>query len=211
MAEKGKKKVTMMKLKVDLDCAKCYKKVKKVLYKFPQIRDQWFDEKSNIVVIKVVCCSPERIMDKLCSKGGGSIKTIEIIEPPKPPPAQPSQKSKEIEKSNQTKESEKHTTSAPATAPSHAPAPKQPGPPPPPVPMMPQGQPVAMCCWPYYDGFGGGPAFYGYGMLLPQPYEYYGRPVYDSWGGGPPPGYRPCHLTRCNSFSEDNPQSCSIM
>ncbi|KAH0942266.1 hypothetical protein HID58_001903 [Brassica napus] len=251
------KQVTMMKLKVDLDCAKCYKKVKKVLYKFPreEIRDQWFDEKSNIVVIKVVCCSPERIMDKLCSKGGGSIKTIEIIEPPKPPPAQPSQKSKEIEKSNQTKESEKHTTSAPATAPSHAPAPKQPGPPPPvgpkqpgptppavpkqpgptppavpkqqgqpppavprqpgplpqPVPMMPQGQPVAMCCWPYYDGFGGGPAFYGYGMLLPQPYEYYGRPVYDSWGGGPPPGYRPCHLTRCNSFSEDNPQSCSIM
>ena len=26
----------MMKLKVDLDCAKCYKKVKKVLYKFPR-------------------------------------------------------------------------------------------------------------------------------------------------------------------------------
>jgi len=28
-------------------------------------------------------------MDKLCSKGGGSIKTIEIIEPPKPPQPQP--------------------------------------------------------------------------------------------------------------------------
>ena len=26
----------MMKLKVDLDCAKCYKKVKKVLCKFPR-------------------------------------------------------------------------------------------------------------------------------------------------------------------------------
>ncbi|CDY32237.1 BnaA01g17470D [Brassica napus] len=221
MAEKGKKKVFVymgyicfvwIKKKFDLMSIS----IKQVTM-MKEIRDQWFDEKSNIVVIKVVCCSPERIMDKLCSKGGGSIKTIEIIEPPKPPPAQPSQKSKEIEKSNQTKESEKHTTSAPATAPSHAPAPKQPGPPPPPgplpqpVPMMPQGQPVAMCCWPYYDGFGGGPAFYGYGMLLPQPYEYYGRPVYDSWGGGPPPGYRPCHLTRCNSFSEDNPQSCSIM
>ncbi|CAF2072969.1 BnaCnng77490D [Brassica napus] len=175
MAEKGKKKITMMKLKVDLDCAKCYKKVKKVLCKIPQIRDQWFDEKSNIVIIKVVCCSPERIMDKLCSKGGGSIKTIEIIEQPKPPPTPP-----------------------------------KPPPTPPVVPKQ-QGQPVAMCCWPYYDGCGGGPAFYGYGMLLPQPYEYYGRPVCDCWGGGPPPGYRPCHLTRCNFFSEENPQSCSIM
>ncbi|KAF2544571.1 hypothetical protein F2Q68_00030518 [Brassica cretica] len=186
----------MMKLKVDLDCAKCYKKVKKVLCKIPQIRDQVFDEKSNIVIIKAVCCSPERIMDKLCSKGGGSIKTIEIIEPPKPP----------IEKPNQTKESENPTPSAP----SHAPAQIKPGPTPPVVPKQ-QGQPVAMCCWPYYDGCGGGPAFYGYGMLLPQPYEYYGRPVCDSWGGGPPPGYRPCHLTRCNFFSEENPQSCSIM
>ncbi|CAF2072968.1 unnamed protein product [Brassica napus] len=187
MAEKGKKKVTMMKLKVDLDCAKCYKKVKKVLCKIPQIRDQWFDEKSNIVIIKTVCCSPERIMDKLCSKGGGSIKTIEIIEPPKPPPPPPQ------------------------PGPTPPAVPKQPGPLPQPVPMMPQGQPVAMCCWPYYDGCGGGPAFYGYGMLLPQPYEYYGRPVCDCWGGGPPPGYRPCHLTRCNFFSEENPQSCSIM
>ena len=32
----SKKQVTMMKLKVDLDCAKCYKKVKKVLCKFPR-------------------------------------------------------------------------------------------------------------------------------------------------------------------------------
>ncbi|KAG2263865.1 hypothetical protein Bca52824_070944 [Brassica carinata] len=89
MAEKGKEKVTMMKLKVDLECDKCCKKVKKVLCKFPQIRDQLFDEKSNIVIIKVVCCSPEKIMDKLCSKGGGSIKTIEIVQPPKPPQPHP--------------------------------------------------------------------------------------------------------------------------
>jgi hypothetical protein len=32
----SEKQVTMMKLKVDLDCAKCYKKVKKVLCKFPR-------------------------------------------------------------------------------------------------------------------------------------------------------------------------------
>ncbi|XP_020220934.1 pollen-specific leucine-rich repeat extensin-like protein 1 [Cajanus cajan] len=79
-------KVTFMKLKVDLECEKCYKKVKKLLGKYPQIRDQRFDEKENIVLITVVCCSPEKIRDKLCYKGGGSIKSIEILEPPKPKP-----------------------------------------------------------------------------------------------------------------------------
>ncbi|PQP96271.1 myelin-associated oligodendrocyte basic protein-like [Prunus yedoensis var. nudiflora] len=86
MAEK--EKVTIMVLKVDLQCHKCYKKVKKVLCKFPQIRDQIYDEKQNQVVIKVVCCSPEKIRDRICCKGRGVIKSIEIKEPekPKPPP-----------------------------------------------------------------------------------------------------------------------------
>ncbi|KAF3488455.1 hypothetical protein F2Q69_00056782 [Brassica cretica] len=254
ISKKKKKQVTMMKLKVDLECAKCYKKVKKVLCKFPQIRDQVFDEKSNIVIIKVVCCSPEKIMDKLCSKGGGSIKTIEIVQPPKPPQAQPqpqaqpppqkpkdapkaaekpkegekpkqpekpkeSEKPKEAEKPKQAekpKEADKPAApkAAPAPAQGQAPAaaPKQAGPPPQAMPMMTHGQPVAMCYGPYYDGFGGGPAFSGYGMPpQPQQYETYGRPVYDSWGGGPPPSYRQCNLTRCDYFSEENPQSCSIM
>ncbi|GAB4830729.1 hypothetical protein Ancab_004762 [Ancistrocladus abbreviatus] len=74
-------KVTTMVLKVDLKCEKCYKKVKKVLCKFPQIRDQEYDEKKDTVTIKVVCCNPEKIRDKLCCKGGGSIKSIEIKEP----------------------------------------------------------------------------------------------------------------------------------
>ncbi|CAL0334547.1 unnamed protein product [Lupinus luteus] len=85
-------KVTFMKLKVDLECGKCCKKVKKLLSKYPQIRDQKFDEKQNIVTITVVCCSPEKIRDKLCCKSGGSIKSIEIVEPPKP------EKKKEEEK-----------------------------------------------------------------------------------------------------------------
>ncbi|KAK7303415.1 hypothetical protein RJT34_14321 [Clitoria ternatea] len=90
-------KVTIMKLKVDLECEKCYKKVKKLLAKFPQIRDQKYDEKESIVMIMVVCCSPEKIRDKLCYKGGGSIKSIEIVEPPKPKAAEP-EKKKEAEK-----------------------------------------------------------------------------------------------------------------
>ncbi|RDX76358.1 hypothetical protein CR513_43654, partial [Mucuna pruriens] len=79
-------KVTYMKLKVDLECGKCYKKVKKLLGK--EIRDQKYVEKENIVMIMVVCCSPEKIRDKLCYKGGGSIKSIEILELPKPKPAE---------------------------------------------------------------------------------------------------------------------------
>nr|XP_008384170.2 protein PYRICULARIA ORYZAE RESISTANCE 21-like isoform X2 [Malus domestica] len=79
-----KEKVTTMVLKVDLQCHKCYKKVKKVLCKFPQIRDQKYNEKQNQVVIKVVCCNPEKIRDKICCKGGSAIKSIKIKEPEKP-------------------------------------------------------------------------------------------------------------------------------
>ncbi|XP_076898341.1 uncharacterized protein LOC143551882 [Bidens hawaiensis] len=77
-------KVTDMVLNVDLKCTDCYKKVKKLICKIPQIRDQVFDVDKNTVKIKVVCCSPEKIRDKLCYKGGGAIQSIEIIEKPKP-------------------------------------------------------------------------------------------------------------------------------
>ncbi|KAF7112949.1 hypothetical protein RHSIM_RhsimUnG0175900 [Rhododendron simsii] len=77
-------KVTTMVLKVDLQCPSCYRKIKKVLAKFPQIRSQAYDEKQNTVKITVVCCSPEKIRDKLCCKGGKTIKSIEIKPPPKP-------------------------------------------------------------------------------------------------------------------------------
>ncbi|KAL3820835.1 hypothetical protein ACJIZ3_006740 [Penstemon smallii] len=79
----GMEKVTIMVLKVDLQCHCCYKKVKKTICKFPQIRDQIYDEKGNTVTITVVCCSPEKIRDKLCYKGGKAIKSIDIKEPEK--------------------------------------------------------------------------------------------------------------------------------
>ncbi|GJV38098.1 pollen-specific leucine-rich repeat extensin-like protein 1 [Tanacetum coccineum] len=80
-------KVTVMILYVDLKCPCCYKKVRKLLCKFPQIRDQVFDEDNNKVIITVVCCDPERFRDKLCCKGGRAIQSIEIVE--KKPPKQP--------------------------------------------------------------------------------------------------------------------------
>ncbi|GLT24842.1 hypothetical protein SLA2020_000100 [Shorea laevis] len=74
---------------VDLQCSKCYKKIKKLLCKFPEIRDQTYDEKANKVTIKVVSCSPEKIRDKLCCKGCGCITSIKIIVPPPPLPPPP--------------------------------------------------------------------------------------------------------------------------
>ncbi|GLU15843.1 hypothetical protein SLE2022_323020 [Rubroshorea leprosula] len=85
----AEEKVTTMVLNVDLQCSKCYKRVKKLLCKFPEIRDQTYDEKANKVTIKVVSSSPENIRDKLCRKGGGCIKSIEIVKPPPPKPPAP--------------------------------------------------------------------------------------------------------------------------
>ncbi|XP_008224624.1 PREDICTED: myelin-associated oligodendrocyte basic protein-like [Prunus mume] len=235
MAEK--EKVTIMVLKVDLQCHKCYKKVKKVLCKFPQIRDQIYDEKQNQVVIKVVCCSPEKIRDRICCKGGGAIKSIEIREPekPKPLPAdkpKPSaEKPKEPEKpkpaSEKPKEPEKPKPAPekpkepekPKPAPEKPKEPEKPksapekpkapppNPGPPPVPVN-----VNAYCVDCYHGHPGGPCQTGYGGVAPyiQYDGYYGRPVYDSYGGG-----RSCNTDYCvgrsDCFSEENPQGCTVM
>ncbi|CAN0890806.1 Zinc metalloprotease ZmpB [Linum grandiflorum] len=92
----GESKLTTMAIKVDLDCHKCRKKIKKVLCKIPQIENQIYDEKANLVIITVWCCSPEKIKDKICCKGGESVKGIEIVKPP--PPAKPKEPEKPKEK-----------------------------------------------------------------------------------------------------------------
>ncbi|KAI3705327.1 hypothetical protein L1987_75563 [Smallanthus sonchifolius] len=92
-------KVTKMVVDVDLKCSDCYKKVKKVMNKIPEIRDQEYDVEKNKVKISVVCCSPERIRDKLCYKGGSSIQKVDIVpDKPKEPAAKPKPKPKEPEK-----------------------------------------------------------------------------------------------------------------
>ncbi|XP_039167483.1 heavy metal-associated isoprenylated plant protein 5-like [Eucalyptus grandis] len=72
-------KTVVMVMKVDLGCYRCYKKIKKVICKFPEIRDQRYDEKQNKVLISVVSCCPERILEKIASKGGKTVESIEII------------------------------------------------------------------------------------------------------------------------------------
>ncbi|CAL2251068.1 unnamed protein product [Prunus armeniaca] len=198
MAEK--EKVTIMVLKVDLQCQKCYKKVKKVLCKFPQIRDQIYDEKQNQVVIKVVCCSPEKIRDRICYKGGGAIKSIEIREPEKPKPL-PADKPKPLPAPEKPKEPEK-----PKPAPEKPKTPP-PNPGPPPVPVN-----VNAYCVDCYYGHPGGPCQTGYGGVAPyiQYDGYYGRPVYDSYGGGRSYNTNYC-VARSDCFSEENPQGCTVM
>ncbi|XP_010052969.2 heavy metal-associated isoprenylated plant protein 6 [Eucalyptus grandis] len=79
----AEKKVTMV-MRVDLGCYRCYKKIKKVMCKFPEIRDQIYDEKQNRVLISVVSCCPERILEKIASKGGKTVESIGIVPEKKP-------------------------------------------------------------------------------------------------------------------------------
>ncbi|XP_024167301.1 heavy metal-associated isoprenylated plant protein 6-like isoform X2 [Rosa chinensis] len=224
----GEKKVTMI-LKVDLQCEKCYRKVKKVLCKFPEIRDQTYDEKNNLVIIKVVCCSPEKIRDKLCCKGGDAIKSIDIKEPEKlkPPPTdakstdgkstddkskEAKDVSKEKQKEEKTKDGEKLKDESKLKNPCCMDC--YGGRPGGPCETRPPRRSVNPCCMDCYEGRRGGPCEtgYGYGRLaLYLQYDgYYGRPVYDSYGGGRSYTTSYC-VTRPDCFSEENPQACVIM
>ncbi|KAM5588927.1 hypothetical protein ABKV19_007073 [Rosa sericea] len=228
--------VTIMILKVDLQCEKCYRKVKKVLCKFPQIRDQSYDEKNNLVIIKVVCCSPEKIRDKLCWKGGDAIKSIEIKVPEKPKPPPPKeppkdQKPKEPEKPKEKPKEPEKPKEKPKEPEKPKEQPKEPEKPiekpkepekPKEKPKEPEKPPVTAyppvtvnpCCMECYGGHPGGPCQTGYGYDVPASYIQYdgysGRPVYDSYGGGRNYTTSYC-VTRPDCFSEENPQACAIM
>ncbi|KAA3478215.1 keratin, ultra high-sulfur matrix protein-like [Gossypium australe] len=76
-----------MVLKVDLQCYRCYQKVKKVLCKYPG-KDQKYDEKANTVTITVVSIDPQCIKTKISRKAGSCIKSIEIKSPEKKAPTE---------------------------------------------------------------------------------------------------------------------------
>ncbi|GLT67599.1 hypothetical protein SLA2020_398940 [Shorea laevis] len=67
----AEQKVTTIVLNVDLQCSKCYKKVKNLLCKFSEIRDQAYDERANKVTIKVLCC---------CRKGSGTNYPAKVVD-----------------------------------------------------------------------------------------------------------------------------------
>ncbi|KAL1566918.1 adipocyte enhancer-binding protein 1-like [Salvia divinorum] len=246
-------KVTLMVLQADLQCPCCYKKIRKTLCKFPQIRDQVYDEKKNEVKITVVCCSPERIRDKLCCKGGKSIKSIKIVDlnpadkPKEKPkePEKPKEKPKEPEKPKEKpKEPEKPKPKDNPEKPKDIPkGPEKPkadgGAPPPGKPKdAPKPEPVKMpesaamppaamqmmgpgpalvhgvpSVFPYvgpsHDAYPAGPYYQGYGFPPPP------QPIYDGYGYGYGYGgvaqHQHGHVNRDIYFTDENPQTCSIM
>ena len=125
-----------------------------------------------MVRVTVVCCSPEKMRDKLCYKGGGSIRSIEIVEPPKPKAEPEKKKEGEKPKGKTTKPQEE----PPSTGGAVDPPPVQP------AVVFAEPMPVSVLAYPapahpvglfYYGGPGG-------------PTGFYGRPIYDSYGGGGP-------------------------
>ncbi|XP_034698064.1 early nodulin-75-like isoform X2 [Vitis riparia] len=154
-------------------------------------------------MIKVVCCSPHKIREKLICKGGKTIKWIEIIGPekPKPPPEKakpPPEKPKEPppEKTKTPPEKQKPPPEKPKEPPPEKPKPQPEKPPekpkpqpekppekpqksekppaPAPVPGYPQVYPVAVCCKPCFDLGHGGPCHHGHGIPYQRPSTYDG-------------------------------------
>ncbi|CAN6212281.1 unnamed protein product [Urochloa humidicola] len=73
-------KISTIVLKVDLECEKCYKKIRRVLCKIQDkmnIKTISFDEKSNTVTISGPF-DPEKVCNKLCSEAGRVIKEMDI-------------------------------------------------------------------------------------------------------------------------------------
>ncbi|KDP35494.1 hypothetical protein JCGZ_08932 [Jatropha curcas] len=186
-----------MVIKVDLDCERCRKKIKKILCKIPQIQNQVIDEKAKTVTITVVCCSPEKIKKKIFRMGGASVECIEIL-PKQPPPPPP---------------------------PPTPPPPPPPPPPEDPTDKTQKHEPnqARDCCQKCSEGRHWGPCFEVYrrlppsfyGPQVPIPwYEAYGRPVYDSWSCS---GYyysgcrRGFCVGRCDCLSEENSWACIVM
>ncbi|KAM0929518.1 hypothetical protein ACQ4PT_001577 [Festuca glaucescens] len=82
-----------IKIKVDLDCSRCHRKIERVLDRIREkgefvIDDIEYDEKNNIVIVKGPF-DADRLADKLCCKACKIIKEIEIVELPPPPPPEP--------------------------------------------------------------------------------------------------------------------------
>lgn len=138
-----------------------------------EIKDQRFDD-NETVTIKVVCCSPEKVADKLCKNGGGAIKKIEYgIENPMVPKPKAPEKPKEGDKpkdGDKPKEAEKPKP-APAASSSQT--------------MIYNSEPGHPMYGGSYNGY-----YQEYGSYpetqwgQPMYNGYPSRPIYDSYGGG---------------------------
>ena len=173
-----------------------------------------YNEKENYVVIKVVCCCPERIKQKIKRKGGHTIKRIEEFKVPetkppekkppdqKPKPAEPEEKKKPQQKKDPEPVCVPVRPCGCGTCCTKCCGRRGRGPclcghgtkPCPPLTPRPHAKPVpepaypvgsGTCCTECNEGRDGGPCHYGRGRPPPCYDGYsYGRPIYDSYGGG---------------------------
>lgn len=140
-------KISMIIVVVDLDCYKCYNKMRKILCKLQdheRIRTISFDDKSKTITI-VGPFDPQRLACKIRCKGGKVVKDVHIVdiaggkpppqmiaaEQPPPPPSAPVNNGK---KKNKEKP-------PPPEPPPPAPTPPPPEPAPPPHPPPPAEMP----------------------------------------------------------------------
>lgn len=70
---------TKMTIKVDLQCHRCYKKIKKILCGIPQVQDQNYDQAKNTVTITLAGGSPECVRQKILSKGRCFVQGVDIL------------------------------------------------------------------------------------------------------------------------------------
>ncbi|XP_071713874.1 uncharacterized protein [Rutidosis leptorrhynchoides] len=195
-------KVTKMVLDVDLKCSDCYKKVKKAINKFAEIRDQEYDVEKNKVKITVVSCCPDKIRDKLHYKGGTSIQKMEIVvDKPKEPVAANKLKTKpKNEESETPKDNNNPKTQPPAKKLEVAKMTFEP-----PVQGYPQMYPPATYPMVGY-GYESGPSVGSIAQPHSSGYGYEYGPGYNHGYMG-----NSSHFASSDYFSEENPQGCSIM
>ncbi|KAK3119161.1 hypothetical protein QOZ80_9BG0714890 [Eleusine coracana subsp. coracana] len=118
----------MLIVKVDLDCHKCYEKMRKILCKLQdqeRIRTISYDDKSKTIAIAGPF-DPQRLACKIRCRGGKTVKDVQIIDvdgggpPPSPPPG-----------NYNNGKNKKHKEKLPPPAAEQPPPPPQPSSPPP--------------------------------------------------------------------------------
>ncbi|KAI3434164.1 uncharacterized protein J3R85_006809 [Psidium guajava] len=157
-------KVTRMLIRADLQCLCCYMKIKKILCEFPQIRDQMYNEKQNTVLITVVCCSPEKIRQKIICKGGERVQSVEILSV-KPKETEPNPSNGTAKFCNPLEQDHEPVPEPVPQNPQQVSPPPTPKTEPEPVagyPLVPVYPMVGVCCRPpFYGGSCGGPCYCG--------------------------------------------------
>ncbi|RWR77164.1 protein PYRICULARIA ORYZAE RESISTANCE 21-like protein [Cinnamomum micranthum f. kanehirae] len=141
-------KISTLILTVDLECRRCYKKIRRVIAQFPEIQSQIFEETNNKVIVSGHF-DPEKLSRKLCCKACKYIIDIQIKLPDTTKPPGPTTTPATPSKQDSPPSKQDSPQSKPDTKPAL----------PPPEPVLPVPGilvgPYApmVCCRPCYEGY----------------------------------------------------------